>query len=363
MPQKAMGKPRAAESPPQDAGAAPVLTHRPGWITFPLLVFVVGLALRVLPILLAPQLPIGLDDMFQYDMLARSIVAGDGYRWYGEDDLELIETYVDVVPPADYDPRGVLTSFRAPGYPAFLALVYAGFGAGPARFRSARLAQAALGAALGPLTWALGRQIGYRERTARWAGLITMSYPLLVVYPLALISETLFLPLLTAALLLTLRAATQTKALPYAIAGGALGLAALTRSTVAGFVLLIALWCWLTATDRRAGIRHSALLLLVFLAVTLPWAVRNSLLHHQLSWIENSLAYNLYIGYHPQSTGTFQYGISLDLLPIIDDAERNAQGRRAFWGFLRAAPERVPLLALKKIGYFWRLEDRPLIYF
>ncbi len=65
------------------------------------------------------------------------------------------------------------------------------------------------------------------------------------------------------------------------------------------------------------------MLILCFLLVTVPWAVRNTLLHRQPTWVETSLGYNLYLGYHPQGTGTLQYGISLDLLPTLDDRERD----------------------------------------
>jgi hypothetical protein len=57
-------------------------------ISFPLFIFLVALVVRLIPVIMARDLGIGLDDMFQYDMLARSIVAGDGYRWYAQDDLD-----------------------------------------------------------------------------------------------------------------------------------------------------------------------------------------------------------------------------------------------------------------------------------
>jgi 4-amino-4-deoxy-L-arabinose transferase-like glycosyltransferase len=330
---------------------------------FIILVFLLALALRLVPVLILYDLPIGLDDMFQYDTLARSIVAGNGYRWYAERDLALIRRYVSIEKPAHYDPRGVPTSFRAPGYPAFLALVYAVSGVGPGRFFAARMAQALLGAALAPLSWALARQVGFRERVARWAATIVAVFPLLVVYPLALASENLFVPLLTLALALTLRAGEQGRARDHALAGLVLGLAALTRSVVAGFVPLAALWAWRVAEARRTGFRNGVLLILCFLLVTLPWAVRNTLLHGQPAWIETSLGYNLYIGYHPQSTGTFQYGISLDLLPILDDAERNARGLAAFRRFISSDPGRVPYLMVRKAGHLWGLDSRALVYF
>lgn len=329
----------------------------------PVLISLLALALRLVPVLLSYDLPIGLDDMFQYDMLARSIVAGDGYRWYAEGDLALIQRYIPMERPADYDPRGVLTSHRAPGYPAFLALVYAICGVGPHRFFAARLAQALLGAALAPLSWALARRVGFRERVGRWAAIVVAIFPLLVVYPLALASENLFVPLLTLALVLTLRAGEQGQARDHALAGLVLGLAALTRSVVTGFVVLAALWAWRTAEEKRAGFRNGVILVLCFLLVTVPWATRNTLLHGRPTWVETALGYNLYLGYHPQSTGTFRYPLSLDLLSILDDRERHARGMEAFWRFVRADPGRVPYLMVRKAGYLWGLDKRALTYF
>jgi len=128
-------------------------------------------------------------------------------------------------------------------------------------------------------------------------------------------------------------------------------------------MLLAALWVWRTAKEQRAGLRNGVLLILCFLLVTVPWAVRNTLLHGQPAWIETALGYDLYVGYHPRSTGTFQHGISLDLFPILDDAERNARGMEAFWRFVRSDPGRVPYLMARKAGYLWGLDKRALVYF
>jgi len=330
---------------------------------FLVLIFLAALALRLAPVLLSYDLPIGLDDMFQYDMLARSIVAGNGYRWYGEEDLELVEDYISMEPPADYDPRGVPTSFRAPGYPAFLALIYALCGVGVRRFFAARLAQALLGATVSPLAWALSRQVGFGERVARWAAAIVAAFPLLLVYPLALATENLFIPLLTLALVLVLRAGERGRARDCALVGLVLGAATLTRSVVAGFAALAALWLWWAAPEKRVGFRNAGLLILCFLLVTIPWAARNTRLHGRLTWVESALGYDLYVGYHPESTGTFQYGISLDLVPILDDGERHERGMESFWAFLRADPGRVPGLMVRKAGYLWSLDRRALTYF
>ena len=103
--------------------------------SFAFKIYLVALVLRLLPVILARGLGIGLDDMFQYDMLARSFAAGNGFRWYAEADLTQLQSALDASPSLstsfdltsvkDYDPiLGVPTSFRASLYPAFLAIVY-----------------------------------------------------------------------------------------------------------------------------------------------------------------------------------------------------------------------------------------------
>ena len=131
--------------------------------SFPLRIFLVALVLRLIPVILARGLGIGLDDMFQYDMLARSLAAGNGFRWYAQEDLNQLAAFVDfdLSSVKDYDPAlGIPTSFRAPLYPTFLAIVYAFNGIDASRFFAARLAQAIfLGAPLAPLTYWVAQRL------------------------------------------------------------------------------------------------------------------------------------------------------------------------------------------------------------
>jgi hypothetical protein len=94
-----------------------------------------------------------------------------------------------------------------------------------------------------------------------------------------------------------------------------------------------------------------------------PWVLRNSLLAGRPESVEVSLGYNLYMGYHPQSSGTFQFGISLDLLTIFDDMQRDQVGIQKAEAFIRDDPGRVPDLIVRKAGYFFGLEKRALEYF
>ena len=330
-------------------------------ISFKVKIFSFAIILRLIPVLLSFNLGIGLDDMFQYDMLARSIESGNGYRWYAKDDLYLAQQYIHFdMSLVNYDSRGVLTSFRPPLYPTFLAIVYLIFGTGPRRFFIARLIQVLLSAALVPLTYKISPLV-FPEKEKIWkvSAWIVAIYPMLVIYPLALATENLFFLLITASVYVLLMAQRKQTWYWFASAGILLGLTALTRSVALAFAGLAVMWVWMSLKDFKSA-------LIVFLAVsvvTLPWMVRNTLLHHKLMGIESALGYDLYVGYHPLSTGTFQYGISLDLIPYLDDGLRDEIGQARALEFIKSDPGRIPYLIVRRLGYFWGLERRALTYF
>src|ERR1044071_6567958 len=215
--------------------------------SFALRIYVIALVLRLIPVFLARGLGIGLDDMFQYDMLARSLASGNEYRWYAQKDLNQLASFVDfdLSSVKEYDPiRGIPTSFRAPLYPTFLAIVYFFSGTGFSRFFAARLAQAIfLGAPLAPLTYfvskklfpplRVGEEAGRRsERAAQIAACLIACYPMLLVYPLGLGTENPFFLLLLTAFFFLLKSQENPTVLNVLLSGLFLGLTALTRSVI-----------------------------------------------------------------------------------------------------------------------------------
>jgi len=328
---------------------------------FPAIIFFLALISRLIPVLLTSNLGIGLDDMFQYDMLARSIESGNGYRWYAQEDFYLAQQYIDFdMSLVDYDPRGVLTSFRPPLYPAFLALVYFIFGVGSQRFFVTRIIQSLMGAALAPLTYLIAKSvIPLKSKWSRAAAWIVAFYPMLVIYPLSLATENLFFLLIIGSLWLLLLAEKNRKWHLFAIAGILLGLTCLTRSVAMLFACLVVCWVWFSLKEKKFAL----IIILLVSIVTLPWMLRNTFLHHKLTGIESALGYDLYVGYHPDGTGTFQYGISLDLIPYLDDGLRDKIGQDQAIEFIKTNPERIPYLIIRKFGYFWGLERRALTYF
>jgi hypothetical protein len=335
--------------------------------SFAFRIYIVALVLRLAPVLLGRGLGIGLDDMFQYDMLARSIASGNGFRWYAQDDLSLLASFVDfdLSTVEDYDPvRGIPTSFRAPLYPTFLAAVYFLSGTGFSRFFAARLAQAILlGAPLAPLTYFVARRLfpeaATPEHAARIAAWIVACYPMLLVYPLGLGTENPFFLLLVISSFFLLSSIEKPTTFHFLASGFFLGLTSLTRSVILPFTGLALLWIWFTLKQQRGALIAASMLILTIA----PWILRNSLLHGKLTSIETSMGYNLYLGYHPQGNGSFVFGPSLDLLTILDDAERDRIGTQKALEFIRAEPERSLPLAVNRLGFFFGLEKRVLMYF
>ncbi|MBI5823119.1 MAG: glycosyltransferase family 39 protein [Chloroflexi bacterium] len=344
--------------------------------SFPLRIYLIALILRLIPILLTRGLGIGLDDMFQYDMLARSLASGHGFRWYAHEDLKLLEPYVDfdLSTATGYDPQyGLYTSFRAPLYPTFLAIVYFFNGVDFSRFFAARLAQAIfLGAPLAPLTYWVAKYLFFfplssdemkeergkkDEQVARVAAWVVACYPMLLVYPLGLGTENPFFVLLLSSFLFLLKSIERPSNSNFLLSGLFLALTALTRSVILPFAGLAGLY--LFYLHRRKALWVAV----AFVLVIAPWVIRNSLLHGKLTGIETSMGYNLYLGYHPQGNGSFLFGPSLDLLTIMDDAERDEVGTQKALGFIKDQPERFIPLAVNRLGFFFGLEKRVLMYF
>ena len=352
-------------------------------VSFPVRIYLVALILRLIPVLLTRGLGIGLDDMFQYDMLARSLASSNGYRWYAQEDLKMLAPYVDfdLTTAEGYDPKyGLYTSFRAPLYPTFLAIVYFFSGTGFSRFFAARVAQVIFfGAPLAPLTYLTAMHLssflfphetieerGKRtEHIAKISAYIVACYPMLLVYPLGLGTENPFFVLLLSSFLFLLKSIerpttyhpSRASGQSFLLAGAFLALTALTRSVILPFAGLAMLY--LIYIHRKKAL----LVVAVFGIIIVPWVIRNSLLHNKLTGIETSMGYNLYLGYYPQGNGSFMFGPSLDLLTIMDDAERDEIGTQKAVGFIKEQPERFIPLAISRLGFFFGLEKRVLMYF
>jgi hypothetical protein len=378
-----------------------------------MLLFAGSFLVHVIVVAIFIHQPIALDDMFQYDMLARSLKDGNGFRWYSQADVEILRSYYAQFLDLDrlvFPVNGLETTLRAPGYPFFLALVYAGV-PDSLRFILARLAQAGLAAALAPLAAMLCRQVGFSRKAGVLAAIGISLYPILLLYPVGLASENLYIVLGVAAFLAILHSAKKPVAFwwttptpqrasqhdlvgagfkpalapalksatgagfkpaptgdrPYekswgwiVLAGLLCGLAMFTRSIFAVFTLLAGVWLWrFSPLKLKAGL----IFLLTAFEVCLPWSMRNSILMQKPAFVENSAGYNLFIGYHPEGDGGFISRIAIMPMNILDDAQRERYCWQQALAFIQQDPLGSAGRVFARLVKFMGPEDREFFYF
>ena len=196
----------------------------------------------------------GITFADDYDRLALNIALGNGYR-YG----------------ADLAP----TLMREPGYPLFLAGLFALFGYG---IETARFANMVLVGITSVLVMRLGMIVGLDRRIAALAALIFLVHPGIVIAAARGGFEIFFILLLTAFALVLIRAVQARDLKHYAFAGLLLGLAVLTRSTLLYFSIIVVAYVWWVtrSLSPAAGSLRYGVVVLASLAVVLsPWIIRN----------------------------------------------------------------------------------------
>jgi 4-amino-4-deoxy-L-arabinose transferase-like glycosyltransferase len=225
-----------------------------------LVVFAGALAIRVTYNLTIARHYVPVSDAHEYVLLGQHLLAGKCYCLWG-----------------DAHP----TTYRSPGFPLFLAAVFAV--AGPTNTLAARLALSVVGAGTCVLTSLIARDL-FGPRAALPAGLIAATYPQLFINDAWLNSESLATFLFAASCLAIMRVVKQPPGWRWLAAGALLGLTALTRPNGAyalGAALLwVALAIWRRWQRWRRGTLAAALLVAGFLVVVAPWTARNYVATH-----------------------------------------------------------------------------------
>lgn len=226
-------------------------------------------------ILVVRPLAIGVvsRDSEEYWLIATNLATGNGYSRDG------------LAP----------TRMRMPGYPLFLAGVQ--MIAGPS-VMAALIAQSLLDLlTLGLMVWAALRVAG--PLTAGVTALLIGVYLPLPVLGCRIMSEALYIAILSGTIVCWLAALETRRASWFAATGLLIGLATLCRP--AGLVLLPLLVpiVWLQLGRSRRGLAFGALALLVGLTVMSPWVLRNWLTFGRPILASTDSQTSLWFGTHP----------------------------------------------------------------
>jgi 4-amino-4-deoxy-L-arabinose transferase-like glycosyltransferase len=238
----------------------------------------VALVVRVALVLATPHFAT-IDDSHSYDRMAVSL-ADHG-----------------TLPSSQIPLAGGPTAYPPPLYPVALSLAYRIVGTGSAhtRWEAGRIEEALLGAITVVLIALIAARL-FGRAAGLLSGAIGAVYPPLVLVGSSLMSESLFIPLVLAAVLSALVARhSDGHRLRWAIASGVLvGLAALTRSIGIVLILPILFLVW-TARPRwswRAA-RTPLLVIAATLVTIAPWAIRNTVEFHEFVPISTETGYAL----------------------------------------------------------------------
>lgn len=259
---------------PVTPATVPASTRPDRTFTIALLVIAfTALVVRVLVIVVVdPHVP-PLGDASAYHLLANHLAGGRGYIR----PFDLVKFHL-VVPTAEYPPL----------HPFVLSLLAR---AGMRSVEAQRIGLAVIGSGTVALVGLLGRRTAGNAVGLVTAGLAAIS-PMMFLPEATLMSETIFVFLVTAALLLALRAYDRPTPLRVAALGVVLGLAVLTRAEagVLGLLLLAGLLrprLDAAAFGRRVGLAAIGVVLMA--AVVVPWTIRNQQTFHEFVPVSNNL--------------------------------------------------------------------------
>ena len=188
--------------------------------------------------------------------------------------------------------------------------------------------------------------------TAWIAGLAAAIYPFFVFYSTLILSETLFLFLVSLFFLLLLRSGDRA----FAVAGLVAGLAHLTRPTLSLFLPVAFVWARV-----RSGVawKHLLLAAFLFLLVILPWGIRNIGALGGFHLGTANSGHVLWEGNNPYNRtggvagGDLRY---LEEMPEnLGELEKDEWQRKRAIEFIRSDPAWFARLAMKKFARFWNV--------
>ncbi len=263
---------------------------------------------------------------------------------------------------------GQPTSMRPPLYPAFIAGLWRL--AGQESLQLVRAAQIALSLASVVLLYRIGTQLLDR-RAAVLAAAGLCFYPSLLIGNYLLLTETLFTFLLLVFIHGYIALLRRPRTLVALATGGALALAALTRSVLWPFPILLAPWTYLSLTGTRmARLATVGFLLIGYVAVVAPWAIRNTRLQKVLTIVDTMGGSNLRTGNYEHTPDDRMWdAVSLEGSQNWASALREAhpgvtftEGEKDKWaqGMALSYMWHHPLITLRrsaiKFADFWGLE-------
>ena len=230
-----------------------------------------------------------------------------GVKPLADDANEYLALADSISSEGEFARRGEGTRMRQPLYPMFLAGIQSIFGA---NIRFVQVIQALLITGTVVIFYSLARRI-FDARIAFLAAVLLSIYIPFTVRAALIMSEALFIFLMFLSLYLVVAALQEQRGKHYIAGGVVLGLAFLTRPNVILLPLvLIPLLIFFARHHASMGrtILLNSLFTLAFVAMLVPWGIRNAVVLGEYTPLPSSGGVNLWIATHPHWKEFLNYG-------------------------------------------------------
>jgi 4-amino-4-deoxy-L-arabinose transferase-like glycosyltransferase len=268
-------------------GPAPVCSHRERRCL--LVIVLVATALRLAWVLYAAREPRGFHDPSLYEIFAARIADGHGYTAAnGEATTYYPVGYIGAL-------SAVLWLVRLTPIPDNLPM-------------TAALFNLVLGVGTVALTFEVGRRL-VDNRIGLVAAAVVALWPNLIFHTAVILTETLFIFLVLAALLIIVALPASTPRIGWrrlALFGVILGLSALVRPISLMFLPVLLIVLAVTRAGWRRTFGYTGIASLAVVLVLVPWTIRNVRETSSFVVISTNLGDNLCMSRHADATGAFQ---------------------------------------------------------
>jgi len=321
---------------------------RGAWLLSPVAMVVVGFLLRLLAAALYRSYWISPDVDhfgFGYEMgrVARAIAAGHGFS-------------------SPFQGETGPTAWLAPLYPALVAGVFRMFGV--YTMASAWVVLAINGFFSAMTCWtiyAIAKRIT-GIGVARWAGWIWALLPHAMYWSSRWIWETSMATfLLTLALLLALRIASEARTRDWILFGVTWGLIALTNPSCLTLLPVFGIWAaYRSWHAREPWLRGAAVAAVLFLAMLAPWTYRNYEVFHQFVPVRDNFGVEFWLGNADYSEGLWMLWlhpstneIEMSKYTQLGELQYVRAKRLETVDFVRRHPARFAELCGRRLAWFW----------
>lgn len=288
--------------------------------------------------------------LWQDQALAWSVGLGDEDEYY--------RGAIHILLQGDYYDSGKW--LRPPVTSLYFASAFAAFGV---NLPLALLLESTLSLLAISLVATLSRNLFRRDDCAIAAAAAVALFLPYAAYASRILSESLFVILLALSMLLLERAQARLRARAPAggmlfLSGLALGLGILTRAFLFYYVVLLFFWLWWERRNLSIALKAFLPLAAGVVLVVAPWTIRNSIVYHQLVFIDTESGYSFLNGADPGANEDALQ--SYWLKAYSNSAERQRAQFAAGIEIVRRAPLQWIARMRDKVVGLWHLHIRNL---